>query len=138
MRAPVRILVAYSSPSTHTQTTFDYLDSFRRYSRHQVEYVHAIHDAVAAVDLARYDVILNSYCVRHCLDDYVAPNFREALERFAGLKILAVQDEYDRTDRTRHAIGEFGFDVVLTCVPADGLAYIYPPARFPSVRFERC
>ncbi|MGH9905653.1 MAG: hypothetical protein ACRD8U_08740, partial [Pyrinomonadaceae bacterium] len=51
------------------------------------------------------------------------------------MKLFAVQDEYDRTEATRRYIKELEFDVVLTCVPAMSLEYVYPKARFPKTEF---
>lgn len=130
-----RILVSYSMLSTHTQTTLDYLNSFKALSA-SVDYLHVTDYAVVDVCLSNYDVVINSYCARLCFDNYVANSFVKKLKRFSGLKVLAVQDEYNRTDTLKRAIKDIGFDVVLTCVPQDSLDYVYPRTEFPRTRFE--
>ena len=102
---------------------------------YDVHYVHVTHDAVMDFDLSEYDAVFNSYCARHCFDGYVSASYCEALKRFAGPKVIAVQDEYDETDRLKEAIATLGFDVVLTCVPEASLEYVYPKADFPDVEF---
>jgi hypothetical protein len=113
----------------------DYLLALKRYSGFDASYVHVTHDAVINFDLDDFDVIFQNYCARLCFDGYVSQSYREALKRFRGLKILAVQDEYDRTNVLKAAIKDFGFHVVLTCVPQDALEYVYPRDEFPNVEF---
>ena len=117
------------------QTTMDYLLALKRYSGFDASYVHVTHDAVINFDLDKFDVIFQNYCARLCFDGYVSTEYGEAMKRFRGLKILAVQDEYDRTNVLKAAIKDFGFHVVLTCVPQDSLEYVYPRDEFPNVEF---
>lgn len=131
-----RLLVAYSMSSTFVQTTLDYLKALKGCDGYDVEYLHVTHDAGLGVDLAEYDVVFHNYCSRLCFPGYVAEPYLRALEAFEGLKVLAVQDEYDQTEILRAAIERIGFDVVLTCVPQKALDYVYPRSRFADVRFE--
>lgn len=131
----VRALVAYSASSTHVQTTFDYLLAFKNYSEFLTKYVNVTHDSVVDFDFSEFDVVFHNYCARLCFDWYVSESYRKRLSAFNGVKILAVQDEYDRTDTLKAAIKEIGFDIVLTCIPQDALEYVYPKAEFPDVTF---
>lgn len=135
MSSPRRILVAYSMASTFVQTTLDYLHSFKRFGEGATQYVHVTHDAVMAFDFDSYDVVFHNYCARLCYDWLVSDSYRDSLRNFSGVKILAVQDEYDHTDALKAAIIDLGFDIVLTCVPQDSLEYVYPRSEFPSVEF---
>jgi hypothetical protein len=130
-----RALVAYSASSTHVQTTFDYLVYFQKYSGFSTSYVNVTHGAVVEFDFDGFDVIFHNYCARLCFSGYVSESYCERLRAFKGLKVLAVQDEYDRTDILKAAISDLGFDVVLTCVPQDALEYVYPRSEFPNVTF---
>jgi hypothetical protein len=129
-----RILVAYSSESVVVQTTLDYLLSFQNLEG-RVHYVHVTHDALIDVDPNSYDVLINNYCARLHRDGYVSDSYVRLLKDFVGLKILVVQDEYDRTNNIKKAIKQFGFNVVLTCVPAEHIHKIYPYEEFHGVRF---
>jgi hypothetical protein len=131
----LRILIAYSMSSSYVQTTLDYLLALRRYSNLDVSYVHVTHDAVLNFDIDDFDVVFHNYCARLCFDGYVSQSYREAMKRFRGLKILAVQDEYDRTNVLKAAIRDLEFHVVLTCVPQDSLNYVYPLQEFRDVEF---
>lgn len=130
-----RMLVAYSRYTTHVQTTLDYLLMLKKHSGFDVDFVHVTHDAVMDFDLDAYDVVFNNYCARHCFPGYVSQDFIAALNRFRGLKVMAVQDEYDNTDRLKSAIRDLGFGLVLTCVPQSSIERIYPQAEFPGVEF---
>lgn len=130
-----RLLVAYSKASTYVQTTRDYLLMLKQHLGYDTDYVHVTHGAKLAVDLNDYDVVFNSYCVRHCFDGYVSESFSERLRSYRGLKVMAVQDEYDRTNAVRAAIRDLGFHIVLTCVPQASLDYVYPRSHFPDVDF---
>jgi len=132
---PARVLVAYSYSSTYVQATLDYLKAIRNSTEYDVDYVHVTHDAVMDFDFSRYDLVFHNYCSRFCFEGYVSGSYQEALRAFRGLKILAVQDEYDHTDRLKAAILDLGFHIVLTCVPQEALDYVYPKARFGHVEF---
>jgi len=70
-----------------------------------------------------------------CFPGYVGSDVRDALRTYRGLKLMSVQDEYDRTETLRQGIGDLGFDVVFTCVPQSALSYVYPKERFPRTEF---
>ena len=114
-----KVLVAYSASSTFVQTTLDYLNAISRFTKYDVKYVHVTHDAIMNFDFDSYDMIFHNYCARLCYEGYVSENYCAAMRAFRGLKVLAVQDEYDETDRLRRAILDLGFHVVLTCVPQE-------------------
>ena len=132
---PLKILVAYSMASTHVQTTIDYLKAVQRFSGADVSYLHVTNNARVEVDFAEFDVVFHNYCARLVFEGYVSASYRLALRRFQGLKVLAVQDEYDATNRLKSAIKDCGFHIVLTCVPQDCLEYVYPRDELPDVEF---
>jgi hypothetical protein len=130
-----RLLVAYSIDSTHIATTREYLEAFGRYSDWDVSYVNVTGDIELRFDLNDFDAVLQSYGARLYVPGYVSSRFREAIRRFRGVRALAVQDEYDRTDLLRQAIRDDGFHLVLTCVPPAGIEYVYPSSCFPETNF---
>lgn len=121
--------------STFVQTTLDYLTAFKRFSGFDVDYVHVTHHASMGFGFDGYDIVFHSYCARLCYEGYVSESYRERLRNFSGVKVLAVQDEYDHTDILKAAIKDLKFDIVLTCVPQDSLEYVYPRAEFPETEF---
>jgi hypothetical protein len=139
IRAPLhakpRLLVAYSNAATHVSTTVEYLTSFKQHSACEVSYLHVTDGAQIDVDLNEFDAVFNSYCARLCFPGYVSQSYLEALRTFRGVRLIAVQDEYDRTDTLRRAIQDIGFHVVFTCVPPQSLEFVYPREMFPGTEF---
>ncbi len=133
----MKMLVAYSMVSSHVQTTRDYLEAPRLYSGFDVDFLHVTLGArLDAQVLEPYDVVFHSYCARLIFDGYVSPDCIAAMRAYRGLKVLAVQDEYDTTNKLKAAIRDLGFHIVLTCVPQSELEKVYPKAEFPGVRFH--
>lgn len=133
--APKKLLVVYSIASTVVATTTEYVRSFGRYSRHDVSYINGTHGARFGVELGEFDAVWLNYCCRLCFPGYVNSDVREALRTYRGVKLMSVQDEYDRTETLRQGIEELGFDVVFTCVPQSALGHVYPRERFPHTEF---
>jgi hypothetical protein len=52
-----------------------------------------------------------------------------AIKNFRGVRVLALQDEYEHTNMLREAIRE----LLLTCVPQESIEYVYPSVMFPGV-----
>lgn len=132
-RRPLKILVAYSMPSTYTTTTLEYMSALGRYTDLDVSYVHATHDAEMDFDFGEFDVVFQNYCVRLCFEGYVSASYQQALRRFRGLKVLAVQDDYDRTATLQRAIRDLGFHVLVTCIQRDFWPRVYPESELPGL-----
>jgi hypothetical protein len=111
--------------------------ALKRYSGLDVSFLHVTHQAVVDVDPNAFDVVFHSYCARLCFEGYVSDSYREFMRRFHGLKVLAVQDEYEQTNVLKAAIKDLGFHVLLTCVPADSLERVFPRSEFPTLHFEK-
>ncbi len=130
---PRRILVAYSMTSTYVRTTLEYLLTLKKFTNYEVSYIHVTHNAWLDFDINEYDVILHNYCSRLCFDGYVSEHYQKALMNFRGLKILAVQDDYDRTATLHRAIRRLGFHVLLTCIQREFWPLVYPKSELPGL-----
>lgn len=128
-----RILVAYSKASTYVATTFDYLLALKNFTTYEVDYVHVTHGARMGFDINDYDVVFQNYCARLCFEGYVSEHYQNALLNFRGLKIIAVQDDYDRTAILHRAIRSLGFHVLLTCIQPEFWPLAYPKSELPGV-----
>lgn len=129
----MNVLVLYDRFETYTNTVFEHLDSFRRYSNHRHFYVHARNtDANIAWD--EFDALVVHYCIRVVFD--LIPNgLLTKIAEFKGPKILFVQDEYDLTHNIWRSVQQLGINHVFTCVPADHRHLVYPPEHFRNVSF---
>jgi hypothetical protein len=128
-----RILVAYSMSSSYVPTTLEYLLALKNFTNYEVDYVHVTHAAWLDFDINEYDVVFHSYCARLCFDGYVSEHYQKALMSFRGLKILAVQDDYDRTATLHRFIRRLGFHVLLTWIESDFWPLVYPKSEFPGL-----
>jgi hypothetical protein len=135
--ARLNVAILYDHSSTHTNTVREYLTAFAEYSRHRVYYVPASNyhpRSPEQVDLSIFDVVIIHYSIRlcfRCLD----PTYAAALERFSGLMLCFIQDEYDLTEIARQQFEKLGVHVLFTCVPEAYRESVYPTDRFPHVEF---
>lgn len=130
----MNILFLYGATQTFTNTVYEHVNCFAQYSRNKFYYCHQDQNQAFDVDLSRFDVVIMHYSVRLPYDQVPEPAVA-ALERYAGLKVLFIQDEYDHTYRAWYWIKRLGFQLVFTVVPPEGIAKVYPPEEFPGVRF---
>lgn len=131
----LNILILYDDRWTHIGTVQEHVKAFCKYSRHHIFLLPASASPVPDVDLSVFDVVIHHYAVRLSLPDYLNENLAKRLSEFNGLKILFIQDEYDTVETARRWIERLKFDVIYTCIPRDGIEYVYPSQRFPWVEF---
>lgn len=130
----LKILILYNGTQTYTNTVFDHVSSFGKFSKSQVSYASVEAGAHVAVDFAQFDVVIVHYSIRVCFDQ-LSKSMSERLCRFDGLKVLFIQDEYDNTHRAWHWIRQLGVSLVFTVVPPESIKRVYPPHYLPGVRF---
>lgn len=139
---PLNVVMLYDDRYTYISTIHEHLDSFRKYSKNIFHYVPATgvwpasDDTLqAAIDLSLFDVVIVHYSVRLCLYDYFTEGLARQVEKHNGLKMLFIQDEYERTETARRWMERLQFHIVYTCVPESGRELIYPSHRFPGTEF---
>ena len=130
----MNILFLYNSTQTYTSTVFEHINCFAEYSRYSTFFSHLDRTTPLNVDLSRFDVVAIHYSVRLPFDQ-ISESVAQNLERYGGLKVLFIQDEYDHTFRAWHWINRLGIRLVFTAVPDDSIAKIYPAEKLPGVRF---
>jgi hypothetical protein len=121
--------------SAHVSTTYDYLQAISRHTDFDVTYLHVTQNAQVMVDLDSYDVVFNNYCARLCFEGYVCDSYQEKLRAFKGLKIISVQDVYDRTNALRAAIADLGIHVVMVSAASEAMDYLFDLKALPDVTF---
>ena len=131
----MNVLVLYDRFETYTNTVFEHLDSFGRYSHHRHFYAHA-RNTEADIAWDQFDAVVIHYCVRVVFD--LIPNgLLLKIAAFKGPKILFVQDEYDLTHNIWHAVRRLGISNLFTCVPAEHRQLVYPVRELPNVQFTQ-
>jgi hypothetical protein len=135
METSGRLLIAYSNASNAVSTTAEYLASLKKYSNFDVRYVHVTHDAEIDFDLNEFDAVFNSYCARLPFEGYVSASYIGKLKSFRGVKLLAVQDEYDNFNTLKKTMQDIGFHVMFNNASPELTARLYPRAEFPDTEF---
>lgn len=130
----MNILLLYNATQTFTNTVFEHVDAFSRFSAHRYFYCHHDVHVPFDVDLTRFDAVGFHYSVRFAYDQ-VSAEAQRRLQAYRGLKFLFIQDEYESTCRAWHWIQALGVQLVFTVVPEANIARVYPPQIFPGVRF---
>lgn len=134
----MRLLVLYHAGFTYSSPIYHYLDALRRHSRHDIDFYN-VDNEDGEPDFSGYGALFLNFCIaslaRGPLPPFLGPLI-EGLRRYDGLKIAAVQDEYDFTNRVKGFLAEFGVGAVLTNVPAHAVRQIYSEPAFDRVRFE--
>ena len=131
--AGTNTLVLYSELATFTGTVYEHLSGFARYSKARVFFAHQL-EREPVSDFALFDTVVIHYSIRLPFDQ-MAQETARALESFAGLKVLFIQDEYDYTQRAWYWMKRLGIHLVFSSVPAESITKVYPPDQLPGVRF---
>lgn len=119
------ILLLFDPGTLKVASSNEHLESFARYSRHKVWFAPATGKWKPKYDLNLFDAVVLHYTVRTTFD-HIHSGFMEALEKFRGLKLIFVQDEYDNVKATRQFVRQAGFHILFTCVPKKYWDYVYP------------
>ncbi len=127
-------LLVYSASQTYTQTVFEHVDAFRKYSQINWRFVDINFFNSTALDLNPFQVVVVHYSVRLPYKQISQSRLR-SLSRFHGIKLLFIQDEYDLTNIVKQAMRTVRFDLVYTTVPDRSIEKIYPKAEFPETKF---
>jgi hypothetical protein len=130
----MQILCAYAASQTYTETVYEYLVSFSKYSKNKWTYIDSSFLDDDSLDFNIYDVFVIHYSLRLPFGQ-VKPSVIEKLHRSNVLKVLFIQDEYDKTNLTKKIINQAGINLVFTVVPSRSISYVYPEIDFPFTRF---
>lgn len=134
-------VLLYSEAETRISTIYEHIDAFKKYSVHDFQFMPAVGrpyniDEIAhEFDLSIFDVLILHYSVRLSLPDHLSEVLAKKIERFRGLKILFIQDEYEGTETARCWMDRLNFQIVYTCVPANSREQVYPSSRYPTTEF---
>lgn len=132
----LNVAIFYDEQACYTASTItEHIVSFARYSQHNIRYARGTRNAVCPYSVHYFDVIILHYSVRLCIDGLISPFLIKILSEFNGLKVLFIQDEYDKTEFTRRWMEKLQFDIVFTCVPEQHIQDIYPKERFKATKF---
>ena len=130
----MKVLIFYNATQTYTNTVFEHVISFARYSALEYLFCHGNEWSRVEADLDAFDAVAIHYSVRLPYDQ-ISPSLAQKLQAYRGLKVLFIQDEYDHTNRAGDWVRRLGVQLIFTVVPPASIDAVYPPAQFPGVRF---
>ena len=130
----MKLLILYDSSETYNNAVFEHLSSFAKYSINEILYSHTDLLTKFDIDLEKFDAVCLHFSIRLPLD-HISLSLSDSLEKYNGLKILFIQDEYDFALKTRFWIHKLGIRLVFTTVPEPNIQKIYPKEIFPNRRF---
>lgn len=130
----MKILILYNESQTYTQTVFEHLDSFRKFSEYEFYYLHYENIIKEKQSLKYFQAIFVHYSIRLPLDQ-ISEGMADILSQYGGAKGLFIQDEYDNVSRSKYWIKRIKFDIVFTVVPKDSISIVYPKDEFPKTKF---
>lgn len=134
MTDQARILLLCDDRRGNANTILDHIDAFRRFSRHQVrKFNPKAMRRSRALDLDEFDVIVVHYSVVLSDPFFISPEFMAKLQRFQGLKIEFIQDDYRWVNRAAAAAREMGIHVLFTVAPEPAAGLLYDKL-LPGVR----
>jgi hypothetical protein len=130
----MNVLILYNQTQTYTNTVYEHLNSFSKYSQHKFFYCHADSISKLNINTSIFDAIGIHYTIRLPFNQ-ISPSLEGVLKKFYGLKFLFIQDEYDFPQRVWDWINNLGIQLVFTVVPNSGIEKIYPKNKFLNTKF---
>lgn len=130
----MKILFIYNATQTYTNTVYEHVAAFQKYSAHETYFAH--HDGFSDLGISFdwFDAVIIHYTIRLPYDQ-ISSSVSKRLAKYRGLKALFIQDEYDFTYRAWGWIKKLAIDLVFTVVPDKNISIVYPKEHFPGVRF---
>ena len=131
----MKIAFFYDPFSTFIGTVKDHASALLTQSDCKIDYFpvrdYTNGNAVAPQDY--YDWIVVHYSVR--LPGNTFKKFLNSLKCTKIQKALFIQDEYDKTNKTKKLIKEIKFQIVFTCVPKKNITHVYSKKEFKKTQF---
>ena len=106
-------------------TIIDHIDSFGKYSYHDLVVWSKRNVLPDNNTLASFDCLIIHYSISLLYDRYVSRQTLEKIKTFNGLKILFIQDEYRRVNFACKKINYAEIDLVYSCAPMDTSKKMY-------------
>jgi hypothetical protein len=122
-----KIILFCDRPSEYESaaTIIDHIDSFKKYSKHEIVTWSTLEGLPDEDILSLFDCLIVHYSISLLYERYVSRETLEKIRSFNGLKVLFIQDEYRRVDFACKQINYAGIDMVYTCAPQNVAKKMY-------------
>jgi len=128
---PLEILLL-ADDAHAANSVVDHIEAFRSHSRHRWFVVNPMrHPVCATLSFERFDAIAIHYSIAVIWDSFLPKAIRRKIERFNGLKLQFIQDEYRKVRAFSERMAELGIELLFTLVRPDLVerAYDHPGLR---------
>ena len=127
MSQQFKIILFCDRPSEYESaaTIIDHIDSFKKYSKHEIVTWSTLEGLPDEDILSLFDCLIVHYSISLLYERYVSRETLEKIRSFNGLKVLFIQDEYRRVDFACKQINYAGIDMVYTCAPQNVAKKMY-------------
>lgn len=127
MSQQFKIILFCDRPSEYESaaTIIDHIDSFKKYSKHEIVTWSTLEGLPDEDILSLFDCLIVHYSISLLYERYVSRETLEKIRSFNGLKVLFIQDEYRRVDFACKQINYAGIDIVYTCAPQNVAKKMY-------------
>lgn len=129
-----KVLLFCDNNHQHADTIRQHIAAFTDLSEHDVYVFNPMGIKNCwSLNLDRFDVVVIHYTILIISDFYLAPAFREKIQRFKGLKVQFIQDDYRWVDKITAMMRYLGIHILFTLVPQASILKIWTEERLPNV-----
>ncbi|MBI4971273.1 MAG: hypothetical protein HZC17_05495 [Candidatus Omnitrophica bacterium] len=130
----LKILLICDRPVNDAGTISDHIDSFSRYSGHQIFTLSTRGKWSKGLKTEDFDVLVIHYSIYILGSVYLNRDAKKFVRDFQGLKVQFIQDEYRTVNAIIEEMRFLGIDLLFTCYPEQEIEKVYPESRLPGVR----
>ncbi len=129
----VLLLCDYHLPGSNANALSDHINSFQKYSKHNIFVLSSVGDLPDDFNIDVFDVLVIHFSIVVFSESYLSESAKDRIANFKGLKVQYIQDEYRQINRLHIEIDRLGVDLLFTCIPSRLWGYVYPDHILPRV-----
>ena len=117
----------------------DHIDAIRLHSRHVIQVINPMRLRLGwSISAAFFDVIIVHYSICILYDTFLSKSCSDALQKFDGVKIQIIQDEYRWIDRMTRRMADLGISVVFSSLAPENARRVYHHDHLGGIRVVSC
>jgi hypothetical protein len=134
----MKVMLIYIAYESYAPTLHENIDSFGKYSKHNVVYVKLDEIEHVAGVFDNFDAIVVHWSVCVFYDGTFPAEVRMMLRKFTGAKILFIQDEYRNITDVHENLLLMKIDTLFTLAPVEAIPIIYPKSVLGDITIIQC
>ena len=129
----LNILIVSDFNVRHINTIEDHLQSFKRYSSNNINFIDYRAISKFKSIFINYDVIVLHYSLIIASKKYFNDERISLLSKFKGIKVLYIQDEYRWVNATANAISELNINLIFTVINEESVDKVYCQEKIKDI-----